>query len=328
MGTLRAGTAVTPGPTRGAMTRVSIEGFVNASALSGGTRPQVTARPGARIRSSPSTGARVVADLAGGAPLVRVSKRGEWIRVRGTGWVQRALLATTPVKPAPPSVASSTSRRTTPARTRVATSSGAVASQPRPRTAPATPVPAARSPATPPRLAAEVDVDTSGPVLTPARATPLADAPEGHPLARLEPGAKMTPLARERGWVRVRVEGWVLERDATAADSLLRAELSAADLRADPEGTRGRVVRWDVQVLAFQTADPLRRDMAPDEPYLLARGPGTENALLYLALPPSLVESARTLPSLSSVTVTARVRKGRSEPVGVPILDLQSLARR
>jgi hypothetical protein len=138
----------------------------------------------------------------------------------------------------------------------------------------------------------------------------------------------MTPLARERGWVRVRVEGWVLERDATAADSLLRAELSAADLRADPEGTRGRMVRWDVQVLAFQTADPLRRDMAPDEPYLLARGPGTENALLYLAIPPSLVPTARAVPSLTSVTVTARVRSGRSEPVGVPILDLQSLARR
>ena len=138
---------------------------------------------------------------------------------------------------------------------------------------------------------------------------------------------RVTPLGRERGWVRVRVEGWVKAEDMVPADSSLRAALSAADLRADPEGTRGRLVRWTVQVIKLQRADPLRKGLALDEPYLLARGPGDENALLYLAVPPSLLELAKSLAPLDEVLVTARVRNGRSEPVGVPILDLQTLVR-
>ena len=126
-----------------------------------------------------------------------------------------------------------------------------------------------------------------------------------------------------------RIEGWVPERDVVPADSTLRTPLSAADLRADPAGTRGKVVRWEVELLSLQTADPLRRDFAEDEPYLLARGPGSENAIVYLAVPPSLVATARALASrtVSHATVIARVRNGRSEPLGVPILDLLSLAR-
>jgi hypothetical protein len=325
VGTLRDGAPVSAGTKRGAYTEVTIEGYVNASALGAGTRSQATARSGARLRATPSPNATVLADLHGGTTLTRVAKRGAWVRVRRTGWVRRDLLATKAPSPRAPAVASGAARkRAAIVGAKVATSSGAVANAPRAvRQQAASPQPPAPS-----RAAVAAPADTAGPLLTPARSTPLADAPEGRAVARLEPGAKMTPLARDRGWVRVSVEGWVLERDATAADSALRAELSAADLRADPDGTRGRVVRWDVQVLAFQVADPLRRDMAPDEPYLLARGPGTENALLYLAIPPSLVATARTIPSLTSVTVTARVRSGRSEPVGVPILDLQSLARR
>ena len=138
----------------------------------------------------------------------------------------------------------------------------------------------------------------------------------------------MTPLARERGWMRVRVEGWVQERDLIPVDTALRSGLTAADLKADPEGTKGKIVRWSVQVLALQTADPLRKDLAPDETYLLARGPDEENALLYLAVPPSLLEDVRTIPALTPVIISARVRVGRSQPVGVPILDLRSITRR
>jgi hypothetical protein len=99
-------------------------------------------------------------------------------------------------------------------------------------------------------------------------------------------------------------------------------------LRADPAGAHGKLVRWEVQVLSLQTADALRKDLAPDEPYLLARGPGHENAILYLAVPPSLLAAARSIRALTTVTVTARVRNGRSEPVGVPILDMLSIDAR
>jgi len=153
-------------------------------------------------------------------------------------------------------------------------------------------------------------------------------SPFGTLLGDVAPGAIVQQLARERGWMRVRVEGWVQERDFSPADSSFVAGLSAADLRANPDGTRGKVVRWDVQVLSLQVADPLRRELARDEQYLLAKGPGTENALLYLAIPPSLLAEAKTIAPLTSVIVTARVRTGRSEPVGTPILELISISRR
>jgi hypothetical protein len=104
--------------------------------------------------------------------------------------------------------------------------------------------------------------------------------------------------------------------------------LSAADLRSDPEGSRGRLVQWEVQAVSLQTADPLRSGLQPGEQYLLALGPGAEKALVYIAVPESLLATARSLPSLADITVIARVRNGRSDPAGVPILDLQSLTRR
>ena len=161
-----------------------------------------------------------------------------------------------------------------------------------------------------------------------ARATALRASPVGRIVGTLPAGAIALPQVRDHGWVRVRVEGWVNERDLSPADSSFGASLSAADLHADPEGTRGKVVRWEVQLLSLQTADPLRRDLARDEPYLLARGPGTENALMYLAVPPSLLGEVKRMAPLTNVIVTARVRRGRSEPLGTPILDLKSITRR
>ena len=156
----------------------------------------------------------------------------------------------------------------------------------------------------------------------------LRDSPGGRVIATLGDSARLQALYRERGWVRVRVDAWVRDQDVTESDTALRAALMPADLRADPAGTRGRMVRWDVQKLAMQTADALQRDMAENEPYMLARGPGADHPLLYLAVPPSLLAGARNVPALSFVTVIARVRSGKSAPGGVPILDVVSLVAR
>jgi hypothetical protein len=157
----------------------------------------------------------------------------------------------------------------------------------------------------------------------------LRDAPDGRTLATIATATPITPLTRDRGWVRVRVEGWVKD-DGLAPASATVGVLSAADLRADPQAARGTVVRWDVQVLALARADVLHHDLTLAEPYLLVRGPGTENALLYIAIPPALLSAATTLTAVAPVTATivATVRNGRSAPLGVPILDAQSLTRR
>ncbi len=84
---------------------------------------------------------------------------------------------------------------------------------------------------------------------------------------------------------------------------------------------------WNVQFLALQTADPLRHGLEDGEPYILAKGPNMENALSYLVVPPSLLGTARALQPLERITVTARVRDGKSDPVGIPILDIQTIRR-
>ena len=88
------------------------------------------------------------------------------------------------------------------------------------------------------------------------------------------------------------------------------------------------MVQWDVEVMSLQIADPLRVALARDEPYLLVRGPGSENTIIYLAVPQSLLSEVRGLPPLSRVHVTARVRNARSEPAGTPVLDLLSIGKR
>lgn len=202
--------------------------------------------------------------------------------------------------------------------------------------------PAGRAPASTPRALPRAAA-TTGSASVSAAATPasavsndsynvtsqvvLRTAPAADTVASVRRGTNVEVIARDRGWTRVRVEGWVPDSVLTPADTTYQAGLSAADLRADPAATRGKMVIWNVEFLALQTADPLRHGLADGEPYILARGPSSENALLYLVVPPSLMGTARALQPLATITVTARVRDGRSDPVGIPILDIQTIRR-
>jgi len=167
------------------------------------------------------------------------------------------------------------------------------------------------------------------PLYNAAHPTAIRTAPSDAPstaIGQVSRGSTVEVLARDRGWVRVRLEGWVRESDLIVADSSLRP-LSAADIRSDPAAAKDKLVRWQVQAVSLQTADALRTGLSVGEPYLLALGPGVEKTLVYLAIPPGLMATARTLPAMTDIVVVARVRNGRSEPAGVPILDLQSITR-
>lgn len=317
--TLAAGTVVTTGAARGGATEATVEGFVDSSVVRSGRAdfPLIVTREGARLRAEGAISGRILASLPRGLGLRRVSRRGDWIRVRRTGWITTSELRG-PAKAV--AAAPAPSSRTAPA-PRVPESPRRGTSAPAPASRPVTVNASSISAAAPEPLPTGA--------LRSVRRIPLRTAPDaGGVLGAVDTSAVLVPLARERGWVRVRVEGWIPERDVLPVDSALRVALSAADVRTDPEGTRGKVVRWDVTVYALQRGDPLRRDLAPNEPYMLARGPGEENSLLYLAVPPSLLQVARGLPAMAEITITARVRNGRSEPVGVPLLDIQSITRR
>ena len=298
LGVVRAGATLRTGTSRGGATEVTVEGFLRRTAVGGkrdGFSVSVKANGVALLRASGDRDGRVIARLQDGVGVARLSTSGDWVRVRRTGWLKSAALRPPPTA-RPASVA---------------------AVPPRPATA---------RPAPPDSVSSAAGSLATGPSdFTTTHRAPLAGAPEGRSATMLDSGVHVHALSRDRGWVRVQVDGWVRERDLVPADTSIHA-LTAAQIRAEPDANRGKTVRWNVQMIALQRADPLRHNLAPDEPYLLARGPGTENALLYLALPPSLVERARSLHPLQSITVTARVRVGRSDPSGVPILDVQSIA--
>ncbi len=321
--TLTAGTTVTRQEARAGHTRVLIEGFVEGAALGGRKgryQVHVTASAGAPLRASAEAAATAVATLRSGTGLAVIVRTGKWVKVRRGGWVTNAAFtaaataattaaraaATTAAKPGPATLAGGSATAKTPA-----------AAAPTTHAAPLVAASAEPAPPLP-----------EGTLVT-THAAELRTAPDGGAsMGSAATNTMLTPLARERGWVRVRIEGWVKEGDVAPTDSNARTALSAADLRADPAGSRGKVVRWEVEVISYQLADPLRKDLLPDEPYLLARGPSRENALLYLAVPPSLMAQAKGLPPLATVIITARVRTGRSDPTGVPVLDVQQLSRK
>ena len=313
LATLRKGAAVATGATQGSWTQVTIDGWVAAPFL-GGARDSfaLTIKPGnpVRLRADATPQSSIVGDLRAGMGLEQVERRGAWVHVRRTGWVASASIGAAPAA-TPPAAAPAKSAAQPPTDT-------------------ATPVASSQAPtlASVPRAQAQTDSSRDGLLLTPAGQTALVSSPDGERVGTLLPGARATVTGRDRGWIRIQVEGWAREADFSLADTSLKGAVSAADLRADPDGSVGRLVHWDVEVLAHQVADPLRKGLANREPYLLAQGPAGENALLYLAIPPSLAAIAARIPDLAKVTITARVRTGRSEPVGVPVLELLTIVQR
>lgn len=306
IGTLNRGTEVTTVRTSDGWTLVTIEGWIGSFRL--GTRNDTLDRTvvgtgTAPIRIADGPTQTVVGEVVPGTLLKRLAERNGWTRVRRSAWVRSSAFSASSAasgRGAAPPVSGATPPATTP-----------------PPTAP------------PPATAGRGNAGATNPALhTATKTTVVRTGPgSGDERATVNAGTTVETLARSNGWARVRIEGWVAESDLALADSSAGANLSAADLRAMPDAHRGRIVQWEVQVIALQRADPLRRGLQPDEQYLLARGPGDENAILYLVVPPSLLDDARNIPALSSVSITARVRDGNSPPVGVPILEIINLSR-
>ncbi len=322
---LRGGTSWTTGTTRNGFTSVVIDAWVDASRF-GPARDSFPVTIGGtanlRIREQPSLQGRILGSFRAGAGMRIIERRDTWARIRREVWVpSSAITVQAATRPAPSGASTQPNRPATTQPNRPATS------QPnRPTTE--TPVPVAPpEPVMAPNAQGASGESGSSAALRSDREVPLRLGPNGQVLGMLDSGVIVTPQARDRGWVRVRIEGWVPESHFIPADTAFGATLTAADLRADPEGHRGRLVRWQVQVVGMHTADPLRRDMARDERFLLVIGPPGENATIYVTVPQRLVDDARAIPALSNIILTARVRTGRSNPTGAPILDMVSFAK-
>ncbi len=176
---------------------------------------------------------------------------------------------------------------------------------------PAAPNPA---PATPPAVA----TDTSGRSV--AGGSEFSARPDGPPIGRIEATRPVVVVERRDGWSRIRFDGWV--RDAAVGDATPPDQISAAEIKADPDRYVGQTVEWSLQVLAVQKADELRPELPLGQPYVLARGPLPETGFVYLVVQGEQVDAFRKLDPLAEVRVRATVRAGRTKFLPTPVLDL------
>jgi len=165
---------------------------------------------------------------------------------------------------------------------------------------------------------------TTGP-----RGMGVLTAPDGDTLARAAAHADLQLLAREGGWARVRLEGWVWAPET--GDSTVVGEPALGILPAQvalaPDRFRGRVVTWDLQFISLERAERIRTDFFEGEPFLLTRPVEGEGPFVYVAVPPDRLDELEGLVALERISVTGRIRAGASALTGSPILDLIELRR-
>jgi len=272
----------------GSWAEVRLSGWLPTASVSATSREghdRIVSSAGGVNLADAPSGA-TLAQLLPGFLLDHVSETGEWTRVRRDGWVRLSSLQ--PVAAIDRSFA-------------------------RPESA----ADAARPPAL---------VSEGRRLMTGETPIEVHDAPDGDTVAVVRPGTPLTVVERGGRWTRVRVDGWVLsDRLVTqGADSSL-VDVSAGALRASPDLYREMRVRWTVQFVALELAEPERTDFYEGEPFLLARAPDPADGFVYLAVPPELLEAARALRPLQTIDILAQVRTGRSALMGVPILDLLAL---
>lgn len=294
LGTVMRDTELAVAGREGGWTEVRLEGWIWARSVAptsrGGFDLVVSSAGGENLRGVP--GGRIVARLLQGFLLERLEEGGDWVRVARTGWMWGPSLApvsTTAAQPGP------------------APSAG----------------PTGGSPAAGAEVTVEPELER---VVVGDSLVQVRISPQGEEVADLHAGADLRVLERRDGWARVRLEGWVPAAELASArpDSSL-ADLSAADLRANPEQYVGRRVRWSLQFISLERAEAVRTDFYEGEPFILARAPDPSHGFVYVAVTPELLDRVETLEGLETIEVVARVRTGRSALMGVPILELLTL---
>jgi hypothetical protein len=271
---------------RSGWARVGVRGWRWSASLERAGEAYRVAPETENLRAGP--GGRVLGQLVRGVGVRRIGGEGRWLEIELVGWVPES--SVTPVTaPAAPAEA-------------------VVDTTPAP--APAREVPAPES----------VPASAMG---TLSRGVEMRNAPQGGVIAPLPAETPVRVLESRGGWTRVRVDGWV-PSSSVRAGSL--GEVGPDVVAAAPPGTFiGRTVRWTLEHVALQQADPWRPDFEAGEWYDLARVPGVEGRYVYLALPERLVEEFRGMSPFRTLRVEGTVRTGQSALTGTPIVEVTRL---
>lgn len=290
LGSVYQGAEVTAGQTKDGWVEVTLEGWVWGRSLGPTTRDgfHLAVTTGGGENLRAQPNGRVLARLAQGFLLDSVSRAGGWVQVRRTGWMRGQSLE--PV--GAPTVA-----------------------------APSAPPPPTRDPPVP---AGSASLDRA----VTAHQTDVRRVPEGESTGTLLEDTPVRVLARSGEWVRVATEGWIRETDLKPASAGVLAGVSGAEVRARPAEFEGKTVQWGVQYLALQTADELRREIPQGQRYMLARGPLPEAGFIYVILSPSWLTRIEQLQPLAGLVIIARIKTGRSQYLGNPVVELVDLVVR
>jgi hypothetical protein len=245
----------------------------------------VSPRDGENLRRSPN--GEVIGRIRSGTLLRKLETQGGWTHVRREGWVPREAVA--PVESgdiSPVEADSPTMQR-----------------------------PAAQSPAAAGKPADDAERAEA------ARETPLFSAPEASALGALHTGTPARILGRSGDWVRVQLEGWVRAGDLQSSSAGSLSGVTAAEVRTDPARYVGRMVEWKLQLIAVQTADELRTEMARGQNYLLTRGPLPEPGFVYVTITDGQAAEFRALTALQEMTLRVTIKAARSKYLTTPIVE-------
>ena len=297
---LPAGAPVETGEARGDWKQATVEGWVYTPSTAPTKRDGfdliVTPDNGENLRGSPN--GPVLGRVREGTLLERVGARGQWTRVRREGWVPQQ--AVKPPRQTAPRQAAQTE-------------------------APAPAAPATRAPAQGKPAAAAAKESPEAEPMELARETALSVAPDGAPLATVQGGVPARVVARTAGWVKVQVDGWVKEDAVKPSDAGTAVGVTAEEVRTSPDRYVGQTVEWRVQLIAVQSADELRPEMAPGQPYLLTRGPLPEAGFVYVTIPTGRVAEFQALPPLRELVLRVTIRAARTRYLMTPVAELQSV---
>jgi hypothetical protein len=277
--------------------QVRVRGWVASSLLKRDQRDGfdvVVTADDVRLRASPA--GKELGRLEEGMLLSRLGSRGDWTQVERKVWVPSRAVSETRVASVP---------------------AGEKQTQ-------AYQVPASGGPVSTSSAPARDSAASDARRMSAARRTALAVSPGGAAVGTLDAGAPMRVLSEAGGWSRVQLEGWVRDGDLVPGDSTAQG-VTAAEVRANPQRYVGQELEWQVQYISTASADELRPEMPPGQPYMLARGPLPEPGFVYVML--SRADSARvaSLPALADLTIRARVRAARSRFLSTPVVELVSI---
>lgn len=294
-----------------------------------------------------STG-RLLGHLQRGTPLERLGGRGSWIRVGVHGWMWRKSLErsgnayeVTPVREnlrdGPSGEILGTLERGVEVRRvggndkwfEIEMIGWLPDSAVRPPAGKAEGPPDGKEEKPPEEPAPSVEPAASTPPATSARATAsrveeevgLRGSPGGTVVTTIPSGTVLRSVERRGAWTRVQLEGWVPSEAVTTDGGTASAPEAVA---LAPDRFTGRRIRWTLEHVALQKAESWRSDFEDGEWYGLARVPD-RGTYVYLVVPAALLDEFRGLSPFETIRVEGRVRTGRSELTGNPVVEVARL---